>query len=521
MDALDATSSTLDLAGSAWSRWQKSSLWLLVIDGHPRSDSFGSALAEACHRGGRSRHAACRFIRLRDLEFDPIHREQPLEPDLQLAQRDLLWADIIVFVYPTWWGTMPALLKGFLDRILRPGFAFEERRDGGWQGLLGGRAALLVTTMDTPHWIYRWLLGAPGNRAMRDATLGFCGIHPIQILAFGPIRTSTQEQRRVWLARTIRAARTLEARFYSGWKAKLRAWLTVSRLNFYVEPWIAFTVGALAANAHASASLHWPVYLLGYSTIALLEFITVTTNELADLPTDRINANASMLTGGSRMLVTNRLSQSELRRGRLIAVTLLAAVLAGVWTLLPSAWPVMILTAIGLALGISYSAPPVRLSARGLGELDVAITHSFLVVLAGWISQGVSPFVATPSIIALPLGIAVLPSIILAAFPDFEADESTGKRTLAVRIGRRAAAIVAGTCAVVAALLPICLIGVAPTWHWWCAVPATAHAVWLCSRLRRYVQSGCPPGRIDGLLIIALTFMLWFCVLPLIALLAG
>ena len=140
--------------------------------------------------------------------------------------------------YPTWWGGVPALLKGFLDRVLHPGFAFVERADGGWKGLLNGRAALLVTTMDTPRWIYRWLLGAPGDRAMRDATLGFCGIAPIRILSFGPVRTSTLAERRRWLACVAREGRRLRETFRTGWRVKLRAWIAVSRLHFYVQPWL-------------------------------------------------------------------------------------------------------------------------------------------------------------------------------------------------------------------------------------------------------------------------------------------
>ena len=70
---------------------------------------------------------------------------------------------------------MPARLKGFLDRVLVPGFAFREQ-DGHYYGLLGPRTAELMTTMDVPPSVYRWIQGAPGRRAMCRATLGLCGI---------------------------------------------------------------------------------------------------------------------------------------------------------------------------------------------------------------------------------------------------------------------------------------------------------------------------------------------------------
>ena len=97
-------------------------------------------------------------LRLGELRFDPNVRSfdplvQPVEKDLLQARRLISWADHIVFVYPTWWGTMPALLKGFLDRVLAPDFAFAET-DRGVAPLLGGRSAVL-TTMDTPRWVYR------------------------------------------------------------------------------------------------------------------------------------------------------------------------------------------------------------------------------------------------------------------------------------------------------------------------------------------------------------------------------
>jgi 1,4-dihydroxy-2-naphthoate octaprenyltransferase len=173
----------------------------------------------------------------------------------------------------------------------------------------------------------------------------------------------------------------------------------------------------------------------------------------------------------------------------------------------------------GLALGLAYSAPPIRLCARGLGELDVAVTHSFLVILAGIASQGGPLHSSIAWLLAGPLCLAVLPSITLAGFPDFEADAATGKRTLAVRLGRRSAGLFAGACAVAAAVFPVCLTGGAFPWLWWTSVPAIPHALWLCWHLRRYIRAGTPAGRIDVLLIIGLNFMLWFCLVPLAALL--
>jgi NAD(P)H-dependent FMN reductase len=116
---------------------------VLVILGHPRADSLCGALADAYFDGARAAGVHLRRLDLSTLEFDPHVRtpspnQQPLEADLRAARSLVEWADHLVFVYPTWWGTMPSLLKGFLDRIMTPGFAFRPCEGGtGYEGLSG------------------------------------------------------------------------------------------------------------------------------------------------------------------------------------------------------------------------------------------------------------------------------------------------------------------------------------------------------------------------------------------------
>jgi 1,4-dihydroxy-2-naphthoate polyprenyltransferase len=164
---------------------------ILVVLGHPRSDSLCGALAAAVADGARTAGCAVETLCLGDLVFaaDVVERSpahQPLEPDLERARALIAWADHLVLVYPNWWGTMPARLKGFLDRVLLPGFAFREQ-DGHYYGLLGPRTAELITTMDVPPLVYRWIQGAPGRRAMARATLGLCGIATVRTTCFAPV----------------------------------------------------------------------------------------------------------------------------------------------------------------------------------------------------------------------------------------------------------------------------------------------------------------------------------------------
>ena len=132
----------------------------LLILAHPRRDSLCGALFDSCATGAREAGVECRELVLAELDFDPtVHttspEQQPLELDLVRAQADIHWAEHLVIVYPTWWGTFPALLKGFLDRVMTPGFAFRHLEGNRWEKLLAGRTADLITTMDTPPPIYR------------------------------------------------------------------------------------------------------------------------------------------------------------------------------------------------------------------------------------------------------------------------------------------------------------------------------------------------------------------------------
>lgn len=177
----------------------------LVILGHPSATSFCSALAETYVHAAKDAGHEVRVLRLGDLAFDPVlhtgySEVQALEPDLLSAQSDILWATHLTFIFPIWWGGIPALMKGFIDRTFLPGFAFKYRAGKAFPDkLLKGRTAHLLVTLDTPAWYYRWFYRMPGIHQMRKTTLGLCGIKPIKTLLFGPVLGSTAAQRHRWL----------------------------------------------------------------------------------------------------------------------------------------------------------------------------------------------------------------------------------------------------------------------------------------------------------------------------------
>ena len=188
---------------------------ILVINGHPDRESFGFDLAVSYKKGAESAGADCKIINLIDLEFNPIltygyRKVSELEPDLLQAQRDISDAAHLVFVYPNWWGTYPALLKGFIDRVFLPNFAFKYRDDSPlWDGLLKGKSARLIVTMDTPKWYYWLIFRSPGHNSMKKGILGFCGIKPVKITSFSPIKNSQPETRKRWLEEVERLGENL------------------------------------------------------------------------------------------------------------------------------------------------------------------------------------------------------------------------------------------------------------------------------------------------------------------------
>jgi len=180
---------------------------ILVILGHPSAGSLCAGLAQSYIEGARAAGAEVRQLALGSLAFDPLlhagyRGEQPLEPGLQDAQAQITWAEHLVWVYPTWWGAMPALLKGFIDRVFLPGFAFRYRQGSSlWDKLLAGRSAELLVTMDSPPWYYRWVQRMPGHHQMKTTILEFSGIRPVRVHGFGPVRGADSARRARWLDR--------------------------------------------------------------------------------------------------------------------------------------------------------------------------------------------------------------------------------------------------------------------------------------------------------------------------------
>jgi NAD(P)H dehydrogenase (quinone) len=188
---------------------------VLVILGHPRLESYGNALSQAYARGAKEAGAEVKHLDLAQLEFsvnvvrsfDYDNNVDDIEPSLKEAQALVKWADHLVFVYPTFWGDMPALLKAFIDRAFLPNFAFKYRKGSAFpEQLLKGKTAHIITTMDAPVFFYQLMYRSPGTNALKRAVLHFCGVKPVHVTSIGRVRYLNEEQRKGWLGRIQKLA---------------------------------------------------------------------------------------------------------------------------------------------------------------------------------------------------------------------------------------------------------------------------------------------------------------------------
>lgn len=181
---------------------------ILVIQGHPDAATprLCHALAGAYAEGARAAGHEVRSLDVAALDF-PLLRSQhdwehgELPPGLRQAQDDIRWAQHLVLVFPLWLGDMPALLKGFLEQAMRPGFAFaygDNRASFAKKGLTS-RSARVVVTMGMPALAYRWYFRAHSVKSLERNILGFVGIAPVHETLVGMVGKLTPETAGEWM----------------------------------------------------------------------------------------------------------------------------------------------------------------------------------------------------------------------------------------------------------------------------------------------------------------------------------
>lgn len=184
---------------------------VLVINGNPKHNSLCQALAESYKQGVESTGTEVDISHISNIGFqinlnEGYEKTQNLEDDLKKLQDSIMCSSHLVFVSPIWWGTMPAKLKGLIDRTFLPDFAFKYVKGKTFpEKLLKGKTARIITTMDSPSWYYQYILGDPIVKTLNKPTLALCGIKLLSVSRFGPIKGSTSKKINNWILKAKKA----------------------------------------------------------------------------------------------------------------------------------------------------------------------------------------------------------------------------------------------------------------------------------------------------------------------------
>ena len=175
---------------------------ILILQGHPdtRQHHLCHTLADQYREGAESAGHEVHEISIGALEFPLLKRQHGALPvTLESVQHEITWAQHLVLIFPLWLGGMPALVKGFLEQVARPGFAFEyqDKNPLGKKGLTG-RSARIVVTMGMPALVYRHFFRAHSVKALERNILGFVGFSPVRETLVGSVETMSDKSRQAW-----------------------------------------------------------------------------------------------------------------------------------------------------------------------------------------------------------------------------------------------------------------------------------------------------------------------------------
>lgn len=179
----------------------------LIIYTHPNPKSFCAAIKETVEQELKSKNHEVRVRDLYQLNFNPILNaddfnqffQNQIPSDIKAEQNEIEWADNLVLVYPTWWINMPAMLKGYIDRVFTNGFAFQVTENGA-EGLLKGKKTIIFQTTGQPEENLKpYNLISPMEISIENGTLAFCGIETVAHQFFYAVPYITDDMRKSML----------------------------------------------------------------------------------------------------------------------------------------------------------------------------------------------------------------------------------------------------------------------------------------------------------------------------------
>lgn len=183
---------------------------ILIIYTHPKHQSFNGAILKQVQNNLSKTHTV-KTLDLYAEQFDPVlrfdenHRRRDLDKVAEMEQyRDLVtWADHLIFIFPIWWSGMPAILKGFIDRVFVSGFAYSYKKMG-MQGHLQGKSAWIITSHNTPGFLLPFVQDY--GKILKRQILGMCGIKPCKITSLPYLRATNLEKRQKMLDKIAQQA---------------------------------------------------------------------------------------------------------------------------------------------------------------------------------------------------------------------------------------------------------------------------------------------------------------------------
>lgn len=184
---------------------------IFILLGHTDPATLSGAFADAYEAQARAAGHEVRRQNIGEMHFDPLLHEgyksiQALEPDLEDFRENIRWCEHFVIFYPTWWSTMPAVVKGLFDRAWLPAFAFRFADHGlTWKKLLTGRTARIITSANTAPWLLTFMYGPP-TAILEIAILRFAGIRA-RSTVFGPSERVSMQTKAKWFRKVERLGR--------------------------------------------------------------------------------------------------------------------------------------------------------------------------------------------------------------------------------------------------------------------------------------------------------------------------
>ena len=180
-----------------------------VIIAHPDPKSFNHAIAQTAVEALKANGHKVIFHDLYKENFDPLLPAKEIADDARLSAetkkhcKEIASADGIIIVHPNWWRQPPAILKGWVDRVIRPGVAYEflegDAGEGVPQGLLRAKTALVFNTSNTKTKREKKVFGDPLETIWKNCVFGLCDVTDFHRRMFNVIVTSTKKQRENWL----------------------------------------------------------------------------------------------------------------------------------------------------------------------------------------------------------------------------------------------------------------------------------------------------------------------------------